>query len=111
MEGYALEEIGENERLLLHVCKHAGACLKFHETASPGVAKQISAAMSGLSHDPSSCSVSDYELESLPKASREDACLSIIKQLLFPEIAKTVGVPAAASVAEFRLKIEIAGPS
>ena len=111
MEGYALEEIGENERFLLCVCKYADACLKFRETASPGDAKQVSAVMSSLSRDPSSRSGSDYELESLPKTNREDACLSIIRQLLFPEVAKIVGVPAASSIAELRLKIEIAGPS
>ena len=110
MEGYALEEIGENERLLLCVCKHVDACLKFRETTSPGDAKQVSAVMSGLSRDPGSRSSSDYELESLPKTNREDACLSIIRQLLFPEVAKTVGVPVAASVDELRLKLEIVHP-
>ena len=110
MEGYALEEIGENERLLLHVCKHADARLKFRETASPSDAKQVSAVMSGLCRDPDFRSRSDYELESLPKANREDACLSIIAQLLFPAVAKAVGVPEASSVDELRLKLEIAGP-
>lgn len=110
MEGYALEEIGENERLLLHVCKHVDARLKFRETISPGDAKQVSAIMSGLCHDPGSRSRSDYELESLPKVNREDACLSIITQLLFPTVAKTVGVPEASSVDELRLKLEITGP-
>ena len=110
MEGYALEEIGENERLLLRVCKHADACLKFRETASPGDAKQVSAVMSGLSRDPGSRSSSGYELESLPKTNREDACLSIIRQLLFPAVAKVVGVPEASSLDELSLKLEIACP-
>lgn len=111
MEGYALEEIGENERLLLCVCKYADACLKFRETASPGDAKQVSAVMSGLSRDPSSRSGSDYELESLPKTNREDACLSIIRQMLFSDVAKAIGVPVAASVDELRLKLEVIDPS
>lgn len=111
MEDTALEQTGENERFLLHVCKHVDARLKFRETTSPDDAKQVSAMMSGLCRDPGSRSRSDYELCSLPKTNREDACLSIIKQLLFPEVAKTVGVPAASSIAELRLKIEITGPS
>lgn len=110
MEDDALEQIGENERLLLHVCKHVDARLKFRKTTSPGDAKQVSAIMSGLCHNPGSRSRSDYELESLPKMNREDACLSIIMQLLFPAVAKTVGIPEASSVDELRLKLKIAGP-
>ena len=116
MEDNALEKIGENEKLLLHICNRAGACLNFHEAVSLDDVKQVSAVMSGSSSysGPRSSSgevFSNYELGSLPKTNREDACLSIIKQLLFPEVAKTVGVPAASSIAELRLKIEIAGPS
>lgn len=56
-------------------------------------------------------SSSEYELDSLPKDDREDACESVLRQLLFPEIAKTVGVPAASSIDELVLKLEVAGPS
>lgn len=110
MEGCALKEIGENEKLLLHVCKHTGARLKFRETVSSEGVKQVSVAMSGLSRV-SCLPGSEYEFESLPKASREDACMSIIRQMLFPEVAKTVGVPEASSADELCLKLEIACPS
>lgn len=110
MEGCALEETGENERLLLHVCRYAGAHLKFRETASPEGVKRVSAAVSGLSRV-SGLPGSEYEFESLPKAGREDACLSIIRQFLFPEVAKVVGVPEASSADELRLKLEVARPS
>lgn len=107
---------GENEKFLLHICNRAGACLNFREEVSLDNVKQISAVISGSSSysGPRSSSdevFSNYELGSLPKTNREDACLSIIKQLLFPEVAKTVGVPTASSIAELRLKIEITGPS
>lgn len=81
--------------------------MNFHEDVSLDDRKLVSAVMSGSR---SSEFFSSYELNSLSKTNREDACLSIIKQLLFPEVAKTVGVPAASSIAELRLKIEIAGP-
>ena len=116
MESETPERPGENEKLLLHICNRARACLNFHEAVSLDDVKQVSAVISGSSsysglHSSSGEVFSNYELDSLPKVSREDACLSIIKQLLFPEVAKTVGVPAASSIAELRLKIEIAGPS
>lgn len=114
MENYALEKTGENEKLLLHICSRVGACLNFNETVSLDGVKQVNAVMTCLdsysdSHS-SSCEVfPNYELGSLPKTNREDACLSIIRQLLFPEVAKIVGVPVASSINELRLKIEIAG--
>lgn len=108
MEDNALEQTGENEKLLLHICKQTGAYLNFYEYVSPDDIKLISAVMSGLS---SGEVFSNYELGSLPKTNKEDACLSIIKQLLFSEIAKTVGVPVASSIAELKLKIEITGPT
>ena len=114
MENHALEKIGENEKLLLHICSRVGACLNFNETVSLDGVKQVSAIMSCLDSYSDSHSgevFQNYELSSLQKANREDACLSIIRQLLFPEVAKIVGVPAASSIAELRLKIEIAGPS
>ena len=110
MKDCALKEMGESEKLLLHVCKHTGARLKFRETVSPGGVKRISIIMFGLSRAPDSIG-SDYEIKSLSKASREDACLSIIKQMLFPAVAKVVGVPDAASANELHLKLEVVYPS
>ena len=114
MENHALEKTGENEKLLLHICSRAGACLNFNETVSLDGVKQVSVVMSCLNSYSDSRSSSgevfqNYELSSLQKANREDACLSIIRQLLFPEVAKIVGVPVASSINELRLKIEIAG--
>ena len=113
MEDNALEKTGENEKLLLHICSQAGACLNFNETVSLDGVKQVSAVMSCLDSYSDSRPgevFPNYELGSLQKTNREDACLSIIRQLLFPEVAKIVGVPIAASVDELRLKLEIVHP-
>lgn len=112
MENHALEKTGENEKLLLHICSRVGACLNFNETVSLDGVKQVSVVMSCLDSYSDSRSgevFPNYELSSLQKTNREDACLSIIRQLLFPEVAKIVGVPVASSINELRLKIEIAG--
>ena len=50
------------------------------------------------------------DISSLPKPTREEACLSVVRMLLCPEVSKAVGVPSASSAAELRLRIEIEGP-
>ena len=89
------------EALIRSVCRKTGAVLEFTEKDDT-----VSAEL----HNDMSFPIS-YNGKTLPKTSREDACLSIIRSLLFPEVAKIIGVPAASSIAELRLKIEIAGPS
>lgn len=91
----------EYEALIRSVCRKTGAVLEFTEKDD-----MVSAELYNDMSFPIS-----YNVKTLPKTSREDACLSIIRQLLFPEVAKIVGVPAASSIAELRLKIEIAGLS
>lgn len=91
----------EYEALIGSVCRKTGAVLEFTEKDDT-----VSAEL----HNDMSFPIS-YSVKTLPKTNREDACLSIIKQLLFPEVAKTVGVPVAASVDELRLKLEVIDPS
>ena len=91
----------EYEALIRSVCRKTGAVLEFTEKDDT-----VSAEL----HNDMSFPIS-YNVKTLPKTSREDACLSIIRSLLSPEVAKIIGVPAASSIAELRLKIEIAGPS
>ena len=91
----------EYEALIRSVCRKTGAVLEFTEKDDTVLAEL---------HNDMSFPIS-YNVKTLPKTSREDACLSIIRSLLFPEVAKIIGVPAASSIAELRLKIEITGPS
>jgi len=52
----------------------------------------------------------EYEISTKLKDTREDACEAIIKMLLTPQVAKTVGIPQASSMDELVFKMEIAGP-
>jgi len=101
------EPAGKNEKLLICVCGRVGAKLSFNEKISSDGKDMISAVLSG----PGASSGLKYEIGSLPKASREDACKSVVRQLLFPEVAVAIGVPPASSVDELTLKIEVMGPS
>ena len=91
---------GEYEVLVRSVCRKTGAVLEFTEKDG---------AVSAELHNDMSSTIS-YNVKTLPKTSHEDVCLSIIRQLLFPEVAKTVGVPVADSIDELRLKLEIVHP-
>ena len=91
---------GEYEALVRSVCRKTGSVLEFTEKDG-----MVSAEL----HNDTSSAIS-YNGKTLPKTSREDACLSIIRQLLFPEVAKTVGVPVADSIDELKLKLEIVHP-
>ena len=88
---------GEYEALVRSVCRKTGAVLEFTEKDGMVSAELRNDTSSAIS----------YNGKTLPKTNREDACLSIIRQLLFPEVAKTVGVPVADSIDELKLKLEI----
>ena len=91
---------GEYEALVRSVCRKTGAVLEFTEKDGMVSAELRNDTSSAIS----------YNGKTLPKTNREDACLSIIRQLLFPEVAKTVGVPVADSIDELKLKLEIVHP-
>ena len=91
---------GEYEALVRSVCRKTGAVLEFTEKDGMVSAELRNDTSSAIS----------YNGKTLPKTNREDACLSIIRQLLFPAVAKAVGVPEASSLDELSLKLEIACP-
>jgi len=102
MESETPEIPNENEELFLDVCGRVGACFSFDVNDSSVTARMFK--------EPAGRELG-YTIVSMPKPTREDACFSVIRQLLFPELAKTVGIPAASSVDELRLKLEVTGPS
>lgn len=93
--------IGENEALLADICRRVGAGLSFS-----GEGGGVEAVLSGDVNSRMS-----YKVKSLLKRDRETACESIMKQLLFPDVAEAVGIPKASSVAELVLKLNVAMPS
>ena len=93
--------IGKNEALLADICRRVDARLSFS-----GEGGGVKAVLSGDVNPHMA-----YEVKSLPKRDRETACESVIKQLLFPDVAKAVGIPKASSVAELVLKLNVAMPS
>lgn len=105
MENYATELAGKNERFLAGICRYFNAGLVVDRN---GPNSPVKAAMS-LSRVNADSSQLNCEICSAPKPTREEACFSVIRQLLFPEVAVAVGVPSASSVDELRLKLEIAG--
>ena len=100
MENTETAQTGENEKTLVDICRRIGASLDFQEKADG-----LRVVMSGDSQT----GLDKYEISSLPKSTREDACLSVVRLLLFPETAKAVGVPPASSVDELVLKLAVEG--
>jgi len=98
---------GENETILAGICRRMNAQVDFKTDSGTGL---VVAVLSGLP-SVSSAAVAGYEIASSPKATREDACLSVIRQLLFSDVSDVVGVPHAASAEELKLKLEVIGPS
>lgn len=102
MESETPEPPGENEKFLSGICRRIGARLDVGAdglSATAVVSKEAAAGASG------------YKISSMPKPTRESACFSVVRQLLFPEVAAAAGVPPASSVDELRLKLEVAGLS
>jgi len=105
MKNYATELAGKNERFLADICRYFNASLVVDRN---GPNSPVKATMS-LSRVNADSSQLNCEICSAPKPTREEACFSVIRQLLFPEVAAAVGVPSASSADELRLKLEVAG--
>ena len=91
----------DNFLFISNLCKNINAEISFLENE-----KGIIAIMSKKSD-----LTNNYEISSLPKKDKDTACLSIMKQLLFSDIAKFIGIPETSSLNELKLKINILFPA
>ena len=90
----------ENEKFLIHLCNHIKADLQFQDTEDGIIAIMINRSDNDKL----------FKIQSLQKKEKEEACLSIIKQLLSPDLSNHLEFPISSSVEEFKMKINILYP-
>ena len=92
------------EKILVNACKCINAKINFNEITSNNI-YNISAIVTG-----SKSEKEDFEIRSQFKDNKDDACLAILKIMIFSDIAASIGIPVCSSIDELELKLKIMFP-